>query len=1679
VLKKLLTFALLLTLLTSITIAKDKKYLLKPSGEKTLIQDSLLEIPGEVIRLPKNLNTATPSRDFITGINDTIGYRNSTLNDWNIDFGFSGQEIMFTWFEAPDDMTIKSIGYTCSAVTADTISIDSIYVAPIGLRIIKLNWSVSQLMYYGYYSQGSYPSDTYGFKNVDPFGEHATGSWVPNPSDPEKLPPWTNNADPNFNTWDYDLWSNNGKAWPTIPVPSPTDAPAYNWLNLASTGLGEVSLSKGEIYAIVAVNEGTILGGNRTGIFATDSFNVHSWKFYQNSDTPGWVVRNPYTFDFAVIADVTETPLPSGDAYADSFEGYAAGQLVCQNSVNWRTWSGTSCDVVEDPSISTDEFALSGTNAVLIGENNDFLHQLPDLNNGKYKIGFSTYIPIGYTGYWNALQQFSPPNFKWGLHAFFNANGVGNVKANGTDTTVFAYTYDRWMFNELIVDLDNDSFQFFIDGLLIYEGKWSLGDGGAGINQLSGIDFFGNGTTNLMFLDDFSFAPFSSGISVEGIGAVRFDSNNDFVPDRLGEEVVVEGVITSPSLSSAYFSVNIEDPSGAIVVYSPNDAVTNFAIGDIIQVKGTVGQWKGLTQIMTTNADINYISTVAQPPAPQVITLAMLKATPEIFESRLLRVNNLSLLPGEVWPDTAGWSKNFMMSDGTDSILIRIDSDFNIDGNPEPTWPVDIIMNGGQYTSSIPANDGYQYLPRMYSDFINSVFYISFECDMSIEMAAARFDPMTDILSVRGNFNGWSSVDVMLPTLTNPNVFGVNIPHAAATAGESIAYKFAYTTSTGDVWEAGGNYSHTISDVDISNGYTTVPLRLFNNISMNDVVQQESMVKFVLDMNGVADSIFTTIENVFIAGANQPLHWPGGGWPDSDLDKVIFLSDDGTNGDETPGDNFWTVDIAFPIYTNTNIEYKYGANWGLPTNGGSNDNEGSGNHHVILTPTFVYGRTNDVFGVLTTQDVIDDSSTVRPETIAALRIDANNDFVPDRLGEDVLTVGTITSLNAAPNAGYSVEMQDETAGIHLWVPGDSVSNYPIGSQVQVRGVIEQYKGLTEITTTTDNITLLGNMPFQIEVVTISKLLANPEKYESKLIKVNGLSKIDGIWPDTVGHTANLTMSDGENQLKLRIDNDTDIDGNPEPTWPVDIVMFGGQYTTSNPPNDGYQYYPRMYSDFGGGNGCTVPDWTPVVYTNSTTAYGKVEIAGEPATEEDIVAAFVNDECRAVGNVVLNNGEAFVTLLIQGEAVETVSFRIFDASNCEKMNVSYTTQTNPGGTIGTPPNYLPIFGSSTVVQKINLNTGWNLISLNVTPDSTTPESIFSSIKSILNEVKGTTGTYSPSVPDFLNTLNNLEDGLAYWVKVNEATNLDVEGTPINYNALPIELKTGWNLTGYPVEKENAITNALSSIWSELEEAKDLSKSYSTSVPDFLNTLLTLVPNSGYWIKVNANTTLTYPNPTILPKANSNNITEAVIYENWKTQYYTNSETVYMQVEINDAQVSSGLVAAFIGDECRGIGNIITNEEKSYATIVINGEEESEVIFKVYDATLGEEIVIESKFDFVPGVSNSNIMLLKGNTEEYVSSLIPTSTKLYYAYPNPFNPSTEIKFDLHKDSNVKLSVYNMKGELVKVITNDKYSAGSYSYRWNGENNHNAKVSSGVYIIQFRTNNQSMSNKVILLK
>ena len=95
------------------------------------------------------------------------------------------------------------------------------------------------------------------------------------------------------------------------------------------------------------------------------------------------------------------------------------------------------------------------------------------------------------------------------------------------------------------------------------------------------------------------------------------------------------------------------------------------------------------------------------------------------------------------------------------------------------------------------------------------------------------------------------------------------------------------------------------------------------------------------------------------------------------------------------------------------------------------------------------------------------------------------------------------------------------------------------------------------------------------------------------------------------------------------------------------------------------------------------------------------------------------------------------------------------------------------------------------------------------------------------------------------------------------------------------------------------------------------------------------------------------------------------------------------------------------------------------------------------------------------------------------IIALETCLIGNYPNPFNPETTISFHLGRSQNVEISIYNIKGQLVKTLANDIFENGNHTITWKGTDNTNTTVSSGVYFYKFISDDLTQVNKMMLLK
>jgi len=149
------------------------------------------------------------------------------------------------------------------------------------------------------------------------------------------------------------------------------------------------------------------------------------------------------------------------------------------------------------------------------------------------------------------------------------------------------------------------------------------------------------------------------------------------------------------------------------------------------------------------------------------------------------------------------------------------------------------------------------------------------------------------------------------------------------------------------------------------------------------------------------------------------------------------------------------------------------------------------------------------------------------------------------------------------------------------------------------------------------------------------------------------------------------------------------------------------------------------------------------------------------------------------------------------------------------------------------------------------------------------------------------------------------------------------------------------------------------------------------------------------------------------------------------------------------------------------------------IDINEDEKRKIGLYRWDDT-------ESEWIYVCGQGDK--MQLSTETKEFATYAViydkdmipvPKEFALHHNYPNPFNPSTTIRFDLPENEKVLLTIYNILGQKVRTLINASYEAGYHKVLWDGRNKLGEKAASGIYIYRIKAGKNIKSQKMVLLK
>ncbi len=352
------------------------------------------------------------------------------------------------------------------------------------------------------------------------------------------------------------------------------------------------------------------------------------------------------------------------------------------------------------------------------------------------------------------------------------------------------------------------------------------------------------------------------------------------------------------------------------------------------------------------------------------------------------------------------------------------------------------------------------------------------------------------------------------------------------------------------------------------------------------------------------------------------------------------------------------------------------------------------------------------------------------------------------------------------------------------------------------------------------------------------------------------------------------------------------------------------------------------------------------------------------------------------------------------------------------------------------------------QEIALQTGWNIISLNVTPYSIGMMNIVQPLIDSSNLVKviDEAGGFIQFIPGFgwMNTIGDMANTEGYYIKVSNDDTIHMEGRPV---ALPysIPLQTGWNIMSYPAQLGQDAISALQPLIdsSHLEKVINEAGGFIQFIPGFgwMNTIGNLDPGEGYYIKVNTDATLVLNEP----------VTKALNQQHFmrEGEYYirNNKGNPYLPMHIV-ANFEDYIVLAegdelgvFINEVCIGSGYIVNPLSKQIVflttddptTEVIDGGQVGDVMsFKLLH--LGREYELQYQSQ-----NQENLHFTPLETKFITFSAIGLNdpnnkAENFYAsevVPNPFVKEAKIYLNIPETGSLKIDMLDVRGVVVKQI------------------------------------------------
>ena len=400
----------------------------------------------------------------------------------------------------------------------------------------------------------------------------------------------------------------------------------------------------------------------------------------------------------------------------------------------------------------------------------------------------------------------------------------------------------------------------------------------------------------------------------------------------------------------------------------------------------------------------------------------------------------------------------------------------------------------------------------------------------------------------------------------------------------------------------------------------------------------------------------------------------------------------------------------------------------------------------------------------------------------------------------------------------------------------------------------------------------------------------------------------------------------------------------------------------------------------------------------------------------------------------------------------------------------------------------------LVANYDLYEGNNLISFYSIPpnnpiinSSDSLNFVFDSLGSSITNLFGE-GQFAQQHPiaGWIGSLERITPEDGYWVRVTENAPLDVYGLPTGN--VEYTLHEGANLISYSQTNSQSIEIGLPvDVQSKIYAIFGQNISALNINGMWFGSLSSFEPGRGYWYIATEPFIFEYNEASSSVASASNNILAPIPSE---LEYYQSTNQVFYFIQdlnLNHYEIESDdWIVAFNGADIVGA----RQWNGSYTDIPVMGYDGGNnnlasdrntdgfcrpgdvPVFKLFKSLTGEYIDLESSQP-IPEWQNNQVFLLSSLADKE----FPYSVELHAAYPNPFNPSTTISYEVpFGGSDINLSIYDIMGRRVDVLVNDfqQQSVEPYAVKWNAEN-----MASGIYFVRLLSGDSIQTQKIMLIK